>query len=85
MMPDDYEKYEQFIEALQMGMNCGLCSEPLSEDNVQMFDNENGIPVMGHLEKQWVYVQCSNPKCEYQWVWTKIMKRARSMGKINIP
>jgi hypothetical protein len=83
LIPDNYEKYEQFTEILQSGMKCGFCSTDLSEDDIEMYDHDGGIPVMGHLIPQWVYVVCQNQDCQYQWAWHKIITRAKAMGKVT--
>ncbi|HJX79162.1 MAG TPA: hypothetical protein VJ369_12820 [Glutamicibacter sp.] len=84
MIPENYDKYEEFIEVLNLDMKCGFCSTLLREEDISMYDHEGGIAVKGHLEKQWVYVTCPNEICNYQWAWHKIVKRAKAMGKISI-
>jgi hypothetical protein len=84
MIPENYDKYEEFIQVLNLGMKCGFCSTELSEDDVEMYDHEGGIAVKGHLEKQWVSVKCPNNICQYQWAWHKIVKRAKAMGILKL-
>ena len=79
MMPANYSKYEELTEFLDLGMNCGFCSEPLHEEDIGMYDHDGGIPVMGHLINQWVYVTCR--KCNHQWSWDKLLRRGKLQGK----
>ena len=64
-----------FKNILDDGILCRFCKNLLEVEDIEMYDHDGGIEVPNKDLKQWVYVQCSNKKCQYQWSWKKIINQ----------
>lgn len=72
----DVATYIHFIAILDNGIDCRFCGKRLSSKNVDMYDHDKGIFTPFSDQKQWVYVTCENKRCQYQWSFVKIIRRA---------
>jgi hypothetical protein len=68
-------EYSAFKSILDNGITCRFCETKLEFNDVDMYYHDGGIQVPDKDLKQWVYVQCSNKKCQYQWSWKKIINQ----------
>lgn len=72
----DLTKFNQFLAILEKGIFC-TCGKKLGARFADMYEHDGGIDVPTEDTKQWVYVTCQ--RCQYQWSWTKILRRGKQL------
>lgn len=60
---DDYQ-------GLVDGKKCRWCGSGLNP--ISHFDHDGGWDVDGFDKKQWLYAECSNRNCRYEWALWKL-------------
>ena len=69
--------FNRFFDIIKNGQAKCTCrrNPKLLTSNIDMYEHDGGIDVPNEDTKQWVYVTCE--LCEYQWSFTKILRRSQ--------
>lgn len=64
----------KYYRSLLIGKKCMDCYPEttilLAKQEIEHYNHENGWPLNGHVEKQWLFITC--PNCRYQWSFAKL-------------
>lgn len=61
---------EQY-RSLVVKTHCRWCHAVLPQ-KIESYDHPEGWTVDGFPQKQWLYITCENPLCDYQWSLSKL-------------
>ena len=50
---------------------CGWCKRHLPK-RISHYEHPGGWEVIGVRGRQWLYIECVNPECRYQWALWKL-------------
>ena len=75
--PGTLEEYRALVTI----SNCPDCGQRLPK-GIQHYDHDGGVRVAGFPAKQWLYVECQNERCGYQWALWKLLRRQRRQTEV---
>ena len=58
--------------------SCPDCGALLSRE-LEHYDHDGGLPVVGFARPQWLYIECLN--CDYQWALWKLIRRQNAEAR----
>jgi len=61
----DHDRTIAIYEQLKI-THCKFCNHVLPQ-KIWHYDHPSGWNVTGMPRLQWLYIQCENPKCNFQW------------------
>lgn len=61
---------ERFLKLINK--KCKFCGMPL-EDIIYYYNHDSGVFIKELGKKAWLYIECSNENCKYQWSFYKLL------------